>query len=263
MEVDAPVAANAPGSVDAVATEISALCDSVEGIAGSVIAAQGEQLAVSSDSEQQLINKVTSTFVRLRQLHRELGESKAALGATVASLKQDTDSLALRLENKQREVAYIQHEIESTDTLETIYQDIELVPEAEFMASAPDEFKKDIDSPHKLMLGRLRYEIKQRTVLMEAKDKARAQRDELRKTKRRRIERLEKMDGHLQSYIKSASLLDKMLGAGGSDSSEGDAARQLASTPDDRAKATAGDGGEGRKDAGTPRPSRGGSSRVQ
>ncbi|KAJ1735499.1 RNA methyltransferase tRNA(m5U54)methyltransferase [Coemansia biformis] len=259
--VDMPVAAGANVAIDAAAAEIGALCDSVESIAGSVVAAQAEKLVISSDSEQRLVNRVTSTFVRLRQLHRQLSEDKAALAASVDGLKQGTDSLALQLENKLREVAYIQREIESTNTLETIYQDIDLIPKEEFLAAAPDEYRTDIDTPHKLMLARLRYEIRQRDILVEARDRARAQRDELREAKRRRIERLEKVDGHLQSYVKSASLLGKTLSVG-IGAGDGSAAVPPSDAPGDDAKAAAGDGDEDRKGPDTPRPTRGDSSRA-
>ncbi|KAJ2499351.1 hypothetical protein GGH96_003577 [Coemansia sp. RSA 1972] len=243
----------APTSIDKAASEISMLCNRIEEIATAIATAQREQLQASSDAQQQLIGEVTGIFVRLRLLHRQLNEDKVDLTASVDKLKRDTDSLALELENKQREVRYIQGEIESTTTLETIYQDIELISIDEFMQSAPDEFKSDIGTPHKLMLARLRYEVKQRDMLMEVKATAKARRDELRLAKRKRIERLEKIDGHLQGFIKSVKLLDRSLTANGSGAQD--------ETMGDESK-PGHDGVDERKDAKPSRSSRGNSSRV-
>ncbi|KAJ2439518.1 hypothetical protein IWW46_004416, partial [Coemansia sp. RSA 2440] len=106
----------APTSIDKAAAEISTLCDRIEEISTAIATAQREQLQASSDAQQQLIGEVTGIFVRLRLLHRHLNEDKVDLTASVDKLKRDTDILALELENKQREVKYIQGEIESTTT---------------------------------------------------------------------------------------------------------------------------------------------------
>ncbi|KAI9474611.1 hypothetical protein LPJ78_004787 [Coemansia sp. RSA 989] len=206
MDIDTEPAATPMGKT---AAEIRLLCDRIEQIA----TVQLDELRANGGTRQQLVLEVTSIFARLRILHRQLNEDKAELAASVDRLKRDTDGLALQLENRQREVQYIEGEIESTKTLETIYQDIDLVPEAEFLETAPPEFQTDIDTPHKLMLARLRYEIHQRDLLMTEAARARARRDELRAAKRKRIERLEKIDGHLNGYIKSVKLLGRSLGA--------------------------------------------------
>ncbi|KAJ1989264.1 hypothetical protein GGI25_004806 [Coemansia spiralis] len=200
------------------AAQISTLCDKVEYIANHIVKARnGQASAIDHEAQQKLLGTITGTFVRLRLLNRQLHEDKTTLNTSVAGLKRKSDSLALDLENKRREVAYIQRDIESTEKLETIYQTIEIIPKEEFLETAPEEFKVDIGTPHKLMLSRLRYEIKQRDALLEEKTSAKAVRDELRKAKRQRVERLEKIDNHLQSYIKSLSLLGRSLGVGSSD----------------------------------------------
>ncbi|KAJ2818433.1 hypothetical protein IWW50_005821 [Coemansia erecta] len=254
MDVDvAPAVSKVPTSIDKAAAEISMLCNRIEEIATSIATAQKEQLQASDDVQQRLIYEVTSIFVRLRLLHRKFNEDKVDLTASVDELKRDTDSLALELENKQREVGYIQREIESTSTLETIYQDIDLISEAEFLESAPEEFTSDIDTPHKLMLARLRYEISQRDSLMEVKAEAKTRRDRLRSAKRKRIERLETIDGHLQGYIKSVKLLGRSLGVNSSGAQD--------EATEDEAKAGQDDADE-HKDNKPPRSSRGNSSRV-
>ncbi|KAJ2077934.1 THO complex subunit 5 [Coemansia sp. RSA 988] len=220
MDIDVAVAPETPASLDKIAGEISTLCDRVEEIATAGVVAQKEGLVTNSGTEQRLANEVTGIFVRLRQLHRQLSEDKVAMVATVDELKRGTDDLALELENKGREAAYIQREIASTETLETIYQSIDLIPEEEFLTTAPESCREDVDTPHKLMLARLRYEVMQRDILMEEKARAKAKRDELRLAKRKRIERLEKIDGHLQGYIKSVSLLGRSLTVGSQTSSQ-------------------------------------------
>ncbi|KAJ1890627.1 hypothetical protein LPJ66_007366 [Kickxella alabastrina] len=57
---------------------------------------------------------------------------------------------------------------------------------------------------------------------MAAKSEAKAKRDELRKIKRRRIDKLEKIDGRLQTYLKSLELLGRSIGATESAEEEGD-----------------------------------------
>ncbi|KAJ1906226.1 THO complex subunit 5 [Coemansia sp. IMI 209127] len=207
-------------SINESAAQISSLCDKIESIASYVVDIKNEQQqqtdqgSALSDPEmqQRLLETVTSTFSRLRQLNRQLHEDKVALNAHVASLKRKTDDLGLELENKRREMAYIQRDIESTKGMETIYQTIDIIPEEEFLEGAPEEFKVDIDTHHKLMLSRLRYEIKQREALMESKATAKETRDILRKVKRQRIEKLEKTDSNLQGYINSITLLGTSFG---------------------------------------------------
>ncbi|KAJ1814088.1 hypothetical protein LPJ56_003162 [Coemansia sp. RSA 2599] len=167
-------------------------------------------------------------FVRLRLLNRRLHEDKAALSQAVSDMKQKADALALKLENKRREIAYIQKEIESTEKLETIYQTIEILPLEQFMETAPDEYKQNMDNQHELMLNRLRFEIKQREMLMEDKARVKSERDELRQAKRQRVEKLENIDNHVQSYIKSLRPLDRAIDAadGAVDDEDRDSGRQ-------------------------------------
>ncbi|KAJ2849614.1 hypothetical protein IWW36_002511 [Coemansia brasiliensis] len=252
MDIDTEAAAAAT-PIDKTAAEIGLLCNRIEQIATTAATAQSDQLQASSGTQQQLILEVTSIFARLRILHRQLNEDKVELAASVDRLKRDTDGLALQLENRQREIQYIQGEIESTKTLETIYQDIDLIPEAEFLDIAPAEFKSDIDTPHKLMLARLRYEIHQRDSLMNKAATARARRDELRAAKRKRIERLEKIDGHLHSYIKSVKLLGRSLGASRPHEESTAATGADDAAPDDAYE---------QKESKQHRPSRGNSSRI-
>ncbi|KAJ1997887.1 THO complex subunit 5 [Coemansia thaxteri] len=216
-----PSEASANTQIGAISSEIEARCDIVERIAVAIASdAEKQQLPAGFDSQQDVLHAVTSTFVSLRMLNRQLHENRAALNASVAELKQKTDSLALELENKQSEVQYIQKEIDTTRRQETIYQTIDLISEQEFLEAAPEEFKADIDTPHKLMLNRLRYEVKQRDMQIEVNAEARARRDELRQAKRKRIEKLEKMDGHLQSYIKTIAVLGRSLGITGESAKE-------------------------------------------
>ncbi|KAI8320464.1 hypothetical protein GQ54DRAFT_212914 [Martensiomyces pterosporus] len=210
MTADLPSANGSPAAAQP-AAQIDALCNRIEGMADFIVKKSNSQ-PLDAETYQRLLHTGTSTFVRLRLLNRKLHEDKVELNSSVGELKRKTDSLALELENEKREIAYIQHEIDSTQRLETIYQTIDIIPEEEFRASAPEEFLKDIDTPHKLMLSRLRYEIKQREMLAEDKAAAKAKRDELRLAKRRRVERLEKIDSHLKSYVKSITLLGRSLG---------------------------------------------------
>ncbi|KAJ2441326.1 THO complex subunit 5 [Coemansia sp. RSA 2424] len=208
-----PVQVAASTNIGVVASRIEEHCDNVEQIAAAIANGPDSQpLPAGLDSPQDILHTVTSTFVNLRVLNRQLHEDRATLNASVGDLKRKTDALALELENKQREVQYIQKEIDTTQRQETIYQTIDLISEQEFFETAPDEYKQDIDTPHKLMLSRLRYEIKQRDLQIEANKEAKATRDKLRQVKRRRIEKLEKIDGHLQSYIKTMMLLGRSLG---------------------------------------------------
>ncbi|KAJ2863430.1 hypothetical protein GGH94_003600 [Coemansia aciculifera] len=212
--MDCEVPANTTSTnISAIASQIEALCDNVERIAAAIVNGTNNQpLPSGLDSPQDILHTVASTFVDLRVLNRQLHEDKATLNASVGDLKRKTDDLALELENKQREVLYIQKEIDTTQRQETIYQTIDLIPEQEFLETAPDDFKQDITTPHKLMLSRLRYEIKQRDLQIEANKQAKATRDKLRQAKRKRIEKLEKIDGHLQGYIKTMTLLGRSFG---------------------------------------------------
>ncbi|KAJ2335517.1 hypothetical protein GGI00_001316 [Coemansia sp. RSA 2681] len=149
-----PVQVAASTNIGVVASRIEAHCDNVEQIAAAIANGLDSQpLPAGLDSPQDILHTVTSTFVNLRVLNRQLHEDRATLNASVGDLKRKTDALALELENKQREVQQI-----------------------------------------------------------EANKEAKAVRDKLRQVKRRRIEKLEKIDGHLQSYTKTMMLLGRSLG---------------------------------------------------
>ncbi|KAJ2375599.1 THO complex subunit 5, partial [Coemansia sp. RSA 2607] len=148
--------------MDATASQIRALCDEIESVAGRLSTTGDACPDNSPEAQEQLVRNAASIFVRLRLLNRKLHEDKAALTLSVNDMKQRTDDLALALENKKREILYLEKEIESTEKLETIYQHIEIIPMDEFQASAPEEYRQDSDSPHDVMLNRLRYEIDQR-----------------------------------------------------------------------------------------------------
>ncbi|KAJ2784607.1 THO complex subunit 5 [Coemansia interrupta] len=198
--------------MDATASQIRALCDEIESVAGQLATAGDTRPDNGPETQEQLVRNAASIFVRLRLLNRKLHEDKAALTLSVNEMKQQTDDLALALENKRREISYLKKEIESTEKLETIYQHIEIIPLEEFQESAPEEYKQDTDSPHDVMLNRLRFEIDQRDMLMEERAQAKAKRDELRQAKRRRIDKLEKIDSQLQKYIKLMVPLTRSIG---------------------------------------------------
>ncbi|KAJ2871963.1 hypothetical protein FB639_004406, partial [Coemansia asiatica] len=149
-------------SIDEPASQISALCDEIERVANSIAESRQTSQADLPEAREDLLFNATNVFVRLRLLNRRLHEDKTSFSQAVSDLRQKADELALKLENKRREIAYIEKEIESTEKLETIYQNIELIPLEKFMEKAPEEYKQNLDNQHELMLNRLRFEIKQR-----------------------------------------------------------------------------------------------------
>ncbi|KAJ2707768.1 hypothetical protein FB645_000542 [Coemansia sp. IMI 203386] len=198
---------------DTPVSQINALCDEIEKAANYIAQSRQNDQTVLSESREDLLHNATNMFVRLRLLNRRLHEDKASLSQAVSDMKQKADDLALKLENKRREISYVQKEIESTEKLETIYQNIEIIPLQQFMETAPDEYKQNLDNQHELMLNRLRYEIRQREMLMEEKARVKSQRDELRQAKRQRVEKLENIDNHIQNYTKSLKALDRAIDA--------------------------------------------------
>lgn len=202
-----------------ITSQINALCDKVEKIANAV-SSSTTTTDIDDEQKQQLMFTVTSTFAHMRILNRQLHMGKLSLTSNVNQLKRKIDQLQLSLDNKRHEIAYVHREIDLTQRLETIYQTIDLIPEQEFMEVAPLEFKKDIDTPHKLMLSRLRFEIRQRETLVDDFANLREQRDELRRQKRKRIDKLEKLDSQLQAYVKTMALLGRSLGVSSLDNSD-------------------------------------------
>ncbi|KAI7833118.1 hypothetical protein BX661DRAFT_179203 [Kickxella alabastrina] len=163
--IEDSVVSTISASIDTSASQISALCDEIEQIADHIVKKRKRESNKDSRSfsaHHNILQTATGTFVRLRLLNRKLHEDKAALAQNVNDMKQLTDDLALLLENKAREVAYIQKEIDSTEKLETIYQTINIIPLDSFLEEAPEEYKQNTNTPHEMMLSRLRYEIKQR-----------------------------------------------------------------------------------------------------
>lgn len=58
-------------------------------------------------------------------------------------------------------------------------EDIGLIPEEEFMSSAPEQFKEGCEDPHKRMLQRLEHEKYLRIEVIKAVDEEKSRRDAL------------------------------------------------------------------------------------
>lgn len=116
-----------------------------------------------------VLNASAKYITSLKRWHREAYESGRASKALSVDAREAVDRVQLDLQNLRYECWHLEREIEKCESFKSIYQDVELVPEDEFLAKAPSELTSSSDDPHQRMLNRLKYEMMERIRLEQEK----------------------------------------------------------------------------------------------
>ncbi|KAK9768406.1 hypothetical protein K7432_001007 [Basidiobolus ranarum] len=158
-----------------------------------------------------LFETASSLFVSLKELNRQTYTHTRQIKVSTSESKQELDLLNLDLQNLRYERQHLQQEISKCKAFDSIYQDLELVPEAEFLEKAGNELTESSD-PHTRMINRLKFEQLERMRLDIEKKELMALKLKLIKLNKEKKLALEKIDIQLDTFAKSSAPLQVSLG---------------------------------------------------
>ncbi|PVU92359.1 hypothetical protein BB561_003875 [Smittium simulii] len=171
-----------------------------------------EESQHSKQSIEQKEAEISNLFLQLRKINREYGLAIQNLKQNNYEEIKESDVIYNKLQNDRGALLNIQQKIDLIKTQKSIYQDIALVSEEEFKETAPETLKENIETPHLLKLGQLKYEKLLRETLKTEKEELVQQRDNLLAKKRIREEYLQRLQNQINTYVKSADILRDALG---------------------------------------------------
>ncbi|KAM3586150.1 hypothetical protein VKS41_002678 [Umbelopsis sp. WA50703] len=120
------------------------------------------------------------------------------------------DQRHLGLQNIAYEKRHLEEEIVKCRQFRSIYQDIALISEEEFVNTALSEFTQDTD-PHMRMINRLKFEHQERLRLKKVLEDLNQERLQLLKEHRLEGSQLEDLDSQLDEILKACGPIEKML----------------------------------------------------
>ncbi|ONK60850.1 uncharacterized protein A4U43_C08F23370 [Asparagus officinalis] len=164
---------------------------------------------------KELITNTSLLFIALRQVNRAILLEEDRVKAETESAKAPVDFTTLQLHNLTYEKNHYMKAIKACKDFKSKYPDIELVPEKEFFASAPEDIKGKAlatDSAHDLMLKRLTFELFQRKELCKLREKLEQHKNGLMETIANRKKFLSSLPSHLKSLKKASLPVQQQLG---------------------------------------------------
>ncbi|KAI0092675.1 Fms-interacting protein-domain-containing protein [Irpex rosettiformis] len=120
-------------------------------------------------------------FARLKALNRAANVATREHKQATSDMRHDMDQTHLSLQNLLYEKRHLEREIEKCRQFASIYQDIPLYSEEEFMEKAPEALRSEevLSNEHALMLNRLNFELAERQRLDQAYKELVRQKEEL------------------------------------------------------------------------------------
>ncbi|KAJ6795350.1 THO complex subunit 5B [Iris pallida] len=164
---------------------------------------------------RELITNASLLFISLRQVNRSILLEEDRVKAETESAKAPVDFTTLQLHNLMYEKNHYMKAIKACKDFRSKYPDIDLVPEAEFFNSAPEEVKGGVlanDAAHDLMLKRLNFELHQRKELCKLHEKLEERKRTLLETIANRKKFLTSLPSHLKSLKKASLPVQQQLG---------------------------------------------------
>ncbi|KAJ4817616.1 THO complex subunit 5 [Rhynchospora pubera] len=185
----------------------------MEEIAARMLSAKKEGRPKSELRE--LINQMSLLFISLRQVNRAILMEEDRVKAETESAKAPVDFTTLQLHNLLYEKNHYFNAIKACRNFTSKYPDIELVPEEEFIAKAPESIKGKAlatDPAHDLMLKRLNYELYQRKELCKMHERMEHQKKGLLEKISERKRFLSSLPSQLKSLKKASLPVQQQLG---------------------------------------------------
>ncbi|KAK9807675.1 hypothetical protein WJX72_005906 [[Myrmecia] bisecta] len=155
-------------------------------------------------------------LIELREISRAVVFSTEELKDTTAAAKARLDQSNLQLQNLLYEKNHYINEIKACQDFASQYSDadIELMPEADFRATAAAEFLEGTtDNPYKLMLQRLAHETQERKEVVRRLEELRSRKDALAQALASSRKFLESLASDVKEVKDKAKPLQEKLGA--------------------------------------------------
>ncbi|GAC99097.1 hypothetical protein PHSY_006695 [Pseudozyma hubeiensis SY62] len=177
----------------------------------------------ATSSALQLLSASTPLFSKLKRVNRQIYNDLSTQKALVADERAKVDTARLALQNLKYEESMLELEVKVCQEFQSIFQDIELQDLQEFHqlhasrdggeemdtdASPPGEKEEeDLADEHKLMLARLRFELKERERLEAEKQRLQQDKTQVAKENREKKVNLEQIEKDLKDLLTAAEAI--------------------------------------------------------
>ncbi|KAF9437811.1 THO complex subunit 5 [Entomortierella beljakovae] len=147
----------------------------------------------------------------LKTINREVHQHERNLRNDLTEQKLNVGKVDLGLQNINYQRKYLSNEIARCHDMETIYQDVPLVPLEEFMETAPTHLIDTDSDDHQLMLNRLQFELEERKRFDAEKRRLLAVKVQLVKANKARKAQISKAEKQLETFIQSSQSLQNLF----------------------------------------------------
>jgi THO complex subunit 5 len=146
-------------------------------------------------------------FARLKALNRAANTATREHKQRTADARQEMDATALGLQNLLYEKRHLEREIEKCRQFNSVYQDIPLYNEEEFMQLAPEDSRTEeiLVDEHRLMLARLNFELAERQRLEAFRKKLARDKEDLLKHSAQKQATMDTVKSQIDTLVKSAT----------------------------------------------------------
>ncbi|TKY84833.1 hypothetical protein EX895_005913 [Sporisorium graminicola] len=202
-------------------SELSDLKTAIEDEADDIAAQEAREAAI------RLLTASTPLFSTLKRLNRCIHTDLQAQKTNVAEERAKVDTARLALQNLKYEESMLELEVKVCQEFQSIFQDIELHDLQEFhrlrstattaeakekkedsgwVSEGPAEAEEDgdLDDDHKLMLARLRFELKERKRLESEKQTLQQDKTQVVKQNKDKKVKLEQAEKQLKDLLAAA-----------------------------------------------------------
>ncbi|KAG2183005.1 hypothetical protein INT44_005986, partial [Umbelopsis vinacea] len=154
--------------------------------------------------------RTNTQFALLKELNTTTYNHTREMKNLTAEARQIMDLRHLGLQNIAYEKRHLEEEIVKCRQFRSIYQDIELISEEDFLNTAPPELTQDSNA-HARMINRLKFEHQERLRLKQVLEDLNQERLQLIKEHRLEGSQLEDLDSQLDDIVKACQPIEKML----------------------------------------------------
>ncbi|KAH8550549.1 Fms-interacting protein-domain-containing protein [Umbelopsis sp. PMI_123] len=187
---------------------ITEACNALRTIAAELLELKQKSDVSTLDSLQD--TRTNTQFALLKELNTTTYNHTREMKNLTAEARQIMDLRHLGLQNIAYEKRHLEEEIVKCRQFRSIYQDIELVSEEEFLNAAPPDLTQDTN-PHARMINRLKFEHQERLRLKQVLEDLNQERLQLIKEHRLEGSQLEDLDSQLDDIVKACQPIEKML----------------------------------------------------
>ncbi|KAF9361725.1 THO complex subunit 5 [Mortierella sp. NVP85] len=147
----------------------------------------------------------------LKNLNRDVYQQERDLKNELTEQKLSVGQVDLGYQNIKYRRKYLLNEISRCHDMQTLYQDIPLVPLEEFRERAPEHLINSSTDEHQLMLNRLQFELEERKRFDAEKRRLLSVKVQLVKANKARRGQINKAEKQLETYIEASRSLQGLF----------------------------------------------------